>query len=104
VDIEKIRKAIKEGRINITEHADEELENDEILNQDLYVSVFNGKVIEDYPKDFPFPSCLIYGKNDEGKPVHSVWAYSEEDQIAVLVTAYLPDPEKWIEFKIRRKK
>lgn len=34
MDIEKIRKAIKDGRINITEHADEELENDEISNQE----------------------------------------------------------------------
>ncbi len=38
MDIKKIKNAIKEERINITEHADEELEDDEISNQDLYAS------------------------------------------------------------------
>lgn len=104
MDIKEIKKAIKEERINITEHADEELEDDEISNEDLYASVFNGEIIEDYPKDFPFPSCLIYGRDRKGKAIHSVWAYSEDDQIAVLITAYLPDSNKWIEFKIRRKR
>jgi len=25
-----------------------------------------------------------------------VWAYSEEHEIAVVVTAYVPDPDLWI--------
>lgn len=78
------------------------LENDEISNQSLYASVFEGEIIEDYSEDSPFPSCLIFGEDKEGTPIHSVWAYSEKDKIAILVTAYVPDPSKWIDFKIRR--
>ncbi len=104
MDIVKIQKAIKKGKVNISEHADEELENDAINDDELYYSVSNGEVIEDYADDKPFPSCLIYGKDKNDRPIHSVWAHSDEHKIAVLITAYVPDPEKWINYKIRKPK
>ncbi|MCZ7360385.1 MAG: DUF4258 domain-containing protein [Candidatus Methanoperedens sp.] len=104
MDIIKIHEAIWKGDINISEHADEELENDAIEDDDLYYSVFHGEVIEDYAGDKPFPSCLIYGRDKNDRHIHSVWAYSEEHKIAVLVTAYIPDPEKWFDYKIRKPK
>lgn len=63
--LEKIKSAIVKGRINMTDHADEELANDEILDKDLLHSVLHGEIIEDYPDDKPFPSCLVYGKDQK---------------------------------------
>jgi hypothetical protein len=103
LDLQEIVKAIDEGRINITEHADEELAADSIYNEELYHSVREGEIIEDYPDDFPFPSCLIYGKAPDGKPIHSVWAYAGAYRKAILITAYVPDPTRWIDFRERRK-
>lgn len=37
------------------------------------------------------------------EPLHSVWAYNIETKASVLITVYRPDPEKWIDWKIRRK-
>ncbi len=102
MDIDLIRSAIKEGRINITEHADEELASDNISNESLYQSVLRGEVIEDYPDDFPFPSCLVYGKDGGGRPIHSVWAYAGKYNIAVLITAYIPDAKEWIDYRRRK--
>ncbi|MCS4542161.1 MAG: DUF4258 domain-containing protein [Euryarchaeota archaeon] len=102
MDIDQIKKAIKEGRINITEHADEELANDNISNELLYQSVLNGEIIEDYPNDFPFPSCLILGKDEKGRPIHSVWAFAEKYNIAILITAYIPAINKWVDYKRRK--
>ncbi len=104
MDIIKIHEAIRKGYVDISEHADEELENDAIEDDDLYYSVFHGEVIEDYADDKPFPSCLINGRDKNDRHIHSVWAYSEEYEIAVLVTAYIPDPEKWLNYKIRKPK
>ncbi|MBE0521808.1 MAG: DUF4258 domain-containing protein [Candidatus Methanoperedenaceae archaeon] len=104
MDIVKIHEAIRNGIVNISEHADEELENDTINDDELYYSGLNGEVIEDYADDRPFPSCLIYGKDKNNSPIHSVWAYSERHKIAVLITAYIPDSEKWIDYKIRKAK
>ena len=64
---------------------------------EIYFSVFNGEIIEDYPDDKPYPSCLIYGETFSGEPVHSVWAFNELTQWAVLITVYRPDLNKWIE-------
>jgi len=104
MDIELIRRAILERRVNITEHADEELAADHISNEELFHSVLTGEIIEDYPDDFPFPSCLIYGRDQRGRPIHSVWAYAQAERLAILVTAYVPDPARWIDFRIRRKR
>ncbi|MBF0289819.1 MAG: DUF4258 domain-containing protein [SAR324 cluster bacterium] len=54
------------------------------------------------PWDRPYPSCLIYGKNEKGDPVHSVWAYDEETGIAIMITVYRPDPARWIDWKERK--
>ena len=53
--------------------------------------------------DIPYPSCLIYGKTFSGDPIHSVWAYNIENQWAVLITVYRPDPNRWIAWRERKK-
>ena len=103
MDICNIIDAIRNKRIQITDHADEEAENDQLTFDEIYFSVFNGEIIEDYPDDKPYPSCLIYGETFSGEPVHSVWAFNEQSQWAVLITVYRPDPSKWIEWRKRRK-
>jgi len=99
--IEKIVSAIQANRIRITDHADEEAELEKLTFDEVYFSSFHGEIIEDYPNDKPYPSCLIYGKTFSGDPVHSVWAYNNENQWAVLITVYRPDPARWIEWKVR---
>jgi hypothetical protein len=101
--LEKIKSAIIEGRINMTDHADEELANDEILDEDLFYSILHGEIIEDYTDDKPFPSCLVYGKDQKGRHIHSVWAYSAGYDIAIVITGYIPDQNRWIDHRIRRK-
>lgn len=86
----------------MTEHADVEMSEDEIYNEELYESVLEGEILEEYPDDAPFPSCLVHGEGPSGDPIHSVWAYSEEDEIATLITCYRPDPDRWIDFRERR--
>ena len=83
---DNIIEAIRHNRIKITDHADEEAENDQLTFDEIYFSVFNGEIIEDYPDDKPYPSCLICGKTFSGDPIHSVWAYNENSQWAVLIT------------------
>ncbi len=72
MDIEAIIDAIRSGRIRITDHADEEAHADNLSFDEVYLSVFSGEVIEDYPDDKPYPSCLIYGSTFANEPVHSV--------------------------------
>lgn len=101
--IDAIFEAIHNGRIRISDHADEESEGDDLTFDEIYFSVLHGEIIESYLTDKPYPSCLIFGKTFGGDPVHSVWAYNEENRWAVLVTVYRPDPTRWINWRERKR-
>jgi len=102
MDLKDIKKAIHTKKIRITDHADEEAHDENISYNEIFLSVYNGEIIEYYPKDRPYPSCLIYGENFQNEPVHSVWAFNEENGWAVLITVYRPDPVRWKDFRKRR--
>lgn len=104
VDIQEIISAIRRDKIRITDYADEEALADRLTFDEIFFSVLQGEIIEDYPKDKPYPSCLIFGNSFKGEPIHSVWAYSRDAGWAVIITVYRPDPERWQDWRIRRKK
>src|SRR3990172_11664587 len=103
MDVAHIVEAIGARRVRITDHADEEAAADRLTLDEIYFAALSGEIIEDYPTDKPYPSCLIYGRTSIGEPVHSVWAYNADTRWAVLVTVYRPDPNLWINGRERRK-
>jgi hypothetical protein len=104
VNIEAIIEAIRRNQIRITDHADEESQADQLSFDEIFLSVLQDEIIEEYPDDKPYPSCLIYGDTFANTPVHSVWAYNQDNRWAVLITVYRPDPKRWINWRIRRPK
>ena len=92
----------RSNQIRITDHADEEAYLDGLDFDQIFYSVFHGEIIENYPDDKPYPSCLIFGEAFRGEPIHSVWAYNPGNRWAVLITVYRPDPERWVNWRKRR--
>lgn len=71
---------------------------DEVLH-----ALESGEIIEDYPTDGPYPSCLILGWIDAGRPLHIVCAPVPDERRLIVITAYRPDPDRWdAEFRRRR--
>jgi hypothetical protein len=103
MEINDIVEAIRAGRVRVTDHADEEAQADHLALDDIFFSVFHGEIIERYESDRPYPSCLVLGKIQGAIAVHSVWAYNAENKWAALITVYLPDPERWINWRERKK-
>jgi len=101
MNIENIINSIQHSHVRITDHADEEAFDDQLKYEEIYFSVIHGEIIENYLNDRPYPSCLVFGRNFSGEPIHSVWAYNEDNSWAVLVTVYRPDPKKWKNYKKR---
>ena len=63
------------------------------------------EIIEDYPDDTPYSSCLIWGTTSDGHVGHVLCSYSREYWI---ITAYFPaetEPYKWADddYRIRRR-
>ncbi|MBI4519079.1 MAG: DUF4258 domain-containing protein [Deltaproteobacteria bacterium] len=98
-----IIEAIDGPLFRVTDHADEETHADGLTLDEICFSVRHGEIIEEYPADRPYPSCLVYGRAIGENPVHSVWAYNAAARWAVLVTVYRPDPDRWIEWRQRRR-
>lgn len=54
--------------------------------------LLRGEQIEDYPKDFPFPSGLFLG-TIAGKVIHVVVGLDEKNETAHVISVYEPDAE-----------
>ncbi len=103
--IEQIRTCISSKKYRLTLHAEIEREADKIFISEIEdaFSSENCSIIEDYPEDKRGHSCLVLGFTKEGhKPIHMVCAIHED--ISVIITVYRPDPDLWIDWKIRREK
>ncbi|MBN2718863.1 MAG: DUF4258 domain-containing protein [Deltaproteobacteria bacterium] len=89
-------------QIFIRMHAAKRMLEREISIDEIESVVETGEVIEEYPKDEPFPSRLLLGWPAR-RPLHVVAADDDTDNITHVITAYLPNPEKWDdEFKRRK--
>ena len=102
---DRIRGLISKGSVRISEHGYDEITVDGLLARELVEGVETAEVIEDYP-DYPKGPCvLLLQRTKDGRCVHTVWGLpAGHTSPAVLITAYLPDPEKWeFGFKRRRK-
>lgn len=102
VELNDVEAAITAGRLRISDHAYDEAREDQISLDDVLAATVNGEIIEQYPEDRPYPSCLVFGRTAANDPVHSVWAFNGERRWAVLVTVYRPDPSRWIDWRQRR--
>jgi hypothetical protein len=99
--IEDIARLCGQRSIRWTGHILERLFLRSISIDDVMNALTNGEIIEQYPTDYPFPSCLVLGLTGAGKPMHIVCGSNGTE--LWLVTAYFPDPAEWSEnFKVRR--
>ena len=63
-----------------------------------------GRIIERYDEDFPLPSLLLNGRGAERRPLHVVVGINIPERELIVITAYEPDPLKWVrDFSGRRK-
>jgi hypothetical protein len=73
-----------------------------IREQEVFEAIQSGEIIEDYPNDEPYPSTLVYGHTTADRPLHVVCAYADDDDLAIVITVYEPDPAQWVNFVRRR--
>ncbi len=97
--IKPIRDKILNGDYRISDHAVKRMIKRSIDRAEIEETVLAGEIIEEYPDDKYSPSCLIYGKTDNGRDLHVQLSLPP---LVVIITVYDPDPEEWINGKIRR--
>ena len=99
-DINLIKKIIEEDRFEFYGHALTESKKDGIEPEDIISVLLTGKIIEEYPDR---NRVLIYGRMDNGIPLHVVCDLSDEEMMYV-VTSYIPQNTEWIRSQIRKRR
>ena len=89
LNIDQLRKSFLSGNILWSDHIHRRFQERGTTRDDVRNVLLNGKIIEQYPNDYPHPSCLISGTAMNGIPLHIVVAY--KDDFITMVTAYYPD-------------
>jgi hypothetical protein len=99
--IEDIALLCKAQSVRWTSHILERMFRRGIYMDDVISALINGEIIEQYPTDYPFPSCLVLGHTKSGKVLHIVCGSNGAE--LWLITAYTPSPADWSEdFRQRR--
>lgn len=91
-----------EENIRVTQHAQQEMVEDEFELDDVIAGIKTGKIIENYPEHKRGACCLINGLSKGGRPIHIVCTTSRPKLI--IITVYEPKPPKWTTPTQRRTK
>ena len=101
MDLLKLKELISARKIKWSNHCLERMGERDISIADVKVCISSGEIIEDYPNDFPHPSCLIYGQSVAGQIIHVVAGCDGET--VYIITAYIPNTDKFeADLKTRR--
>lgn len=90
-DLLKMRTLCTAGKITWARHALTRMLQRDITREEVKAAVMQGRVIEEYPQDYPYPSCLILHVRE--KPLHVVCGAG--DGQLWIITVYRPDPSQW---------
>ena len=99
--IDELRSKIAANQFEFTKHALDQSILRSVTVQELREAIAVGEVIEDYPEDKYGPSCLVFGVTKSNRPIHIQCSHPSRELVKII-TLYQPDPEQWIDYKVRR--
>lgn len=94
MDLSVLKDAINSGEYLWKKHSLIRLSERGISQEEALKVILKGEVIEDYPDDQPYPSCLMF-KEVNGRPLHLVVALDKENNFAYIITAYEPSLDEF---------
>ena len=100
--LQNIHIKAKEENIRITQHAQQEMAEEDIILDDVLESIASGTILENYPEHRRGACCLLNGVTKIGDPLHIVCTTALP--ILIIITVYRPKRPKWISTTERRKK
>lgn len=93
MQIEEIKRLCDRSKIKWSAHCLERMQERDITRADVKNCLNNGEIIEDYPDDFPHPSCLVFGYTVNNKVIHVV--VGNDGGYIYIITAYFPNTAKF---------
>lgn len=85
-----------------TQHCLQRMQERDISRADVRRGIETGEIIEEYPEDYPNPSCLIFGYAVDGRILHIVAGC--DNMNIYIITVYFPNNDKFEKDMKTRKK
>lgn len=89
-----IREQVVAGHYRVTQHAQQEMVQDDYELDDVLAALANAITLENYPLHRRGPCCLLGGVAAQGRPVHIVCTTA--NPMLIIITVYEPRPPKWV--------
>lgn len=98
--VRQIRDQAKTGNLRITQHAQQEMTEEDIVLDEVLQAIASGDVLENYPEHRRGACCLLNGMTHDKRPLHIVCTTA--NPTLILITVYVPKPPKWVTSTQRR--
>ncbi len=98
--LERIRAQVDVEDIRVTQHAQQEMIEEDIALNEVLQAISMGQILEDYPEHRRGACCLLYGLTRRGRALHVVCTTAQP--ILIVITVYEPRPPKWVTSTQRR--
>jgi len=82
------------GSFRVTQHAQQEMVEEEFGVEEVLEAIQGAEILEDYPQHRRGACCLLSGSTDQGRPLHVVCTSAQP--LLMLITVYEPRSPKWI--------
>jgi len=98
--LEQIRAQADIENTRITQHAQQEMTEENITLDEVLEAIDTGQVLENYPEHRRGACCLINGVTKKDRPLHIVCTTAQP--VLIIITVYEPKQPKWITPTLRR--
>lgn len=98
--LERIRAQTTKEDIRVTQHAHQEMVEENITLDEVLQAIATAHILENYPEHRRGPCCLINGLTSKARPLHLVCTTARPELI--IITVYEPKPPKWVSSTQRR--
>jgi hypothetical protein len=92
--LRRIEAQVRKEDVFVTQHAHQEMLEENITLDEVLEAAVRGHILEDYPEHRRGACCLLGGLTRRGRPIHLVCTTARASLI--IITVYEPKPPKWV--------
>jgi hypothetical protein len=92
--LQRLLDQVEREALRVTQHAQQEMTEEDIVLDDVLDAIRSGSIIEAYPEHRRGACCLVCGYTRQRRPLHVVCTTAQP--LLILITVYEPKPPKWV--------